>query len=50
MYKQSLAIVEKVFGPNHPKVATRLRNLMDLYRVQGRKKEAASLDKRLITI
>ena len=32
LYKQSLAIREKVLGPNHPDVAASLNNLAELYR------------------
>ena len=40
LYKRSLAIREKAFGPEHPLVATSLNNLASLYRNQGRFEEA----------
>ena len=35
-YKRSLAIQEKVLGPDHPDVAASLSNLAGLYRAEGR--------------
>ena len=35
MYRESLAICEKTFGPRHPEVATRLSNLAELHRLEG---------------
>jgi hypothetical protein len=45
-YKRSLAIWEKVLGPDHPDVATVLNNLAALYRKTGREKEAKALEDR----
>ncbi len=36
LYKESLAIRKKVFGDEHPKVATALNNLAELLRNQVR--------------
>lgn len=36
LYKRSLAIQEKAFGPDHPDVGQSLTNLAALYRAQGR--------------
>ena len=36
MYVKSLTILEKVLGPNHPKIATSLINLASLYRQQDK--------------
>lgn len=49
-YKRSLAIFEKVRGPDHPDVATVLTNLGLLYASQGRFAEAEPLYKRGLTI
>ncbi|MBT6561325.1 MAG: tetratricopeptide repeat protein, partial [Candidatus Scalindua sp.] len=43
LYKRSLEIKEKSFGPDHPDVATTLNNLADLYRQQGKYEEAEPL-------
>ncbi|CAN0547894.1 unnamed protein product [Ectocarpus sp. 12 AP-2014] len=47
LYKRSLAIVEKDLGPDHPRVATSLKNLADLLESQGKYEEAAPLLERL---
>jgi tetratricopeptide (TPR) repeat protein len=47
LYRQSLEIVEKTFGPNHVKVARRLRHLADLYQATGKRDMAAPLLERL---
>jgi hypothetical protein len=39
IYKRSLAILEKVLGPQHPDT----RAVLQLYRAQGRDKEAERL-------
>ena len=49
LYKQSLAIREKVLGPNHPDVAASLNNLAELYRT-GRYTDAEPLLKRALAI
>jgi tetratricopeptide (TPR) repeat protein len=50
LYKQSLAIREKVLGPNHSEVAASLNNLVLLYGKQGRYSEAIPLARRALTI
>jgi tetratricopeptide (TPR) repeat protein len=50
LYKQSLAIYEKTFGPDHPNVATALNNLARLYQDQGRYTDAEPLYKRSLAI
>lgn len=48
--KQSLAIAEQQFGPNHHQVGTALNNLALLYNAQGRYAEAEPLHKRDLSI
>jgi len=48
--EKSLAINEKVHGPEHPEVATSLNNLAEIYRAQGRYLDAEPLLKRAVTI
>ena len=50
LYKQSLAILEKILGKDHPNIATSLGNLAELYRVQGRYADAEPLFKQAIEI
>jgi tetratricopeptide (TPR) repeat protein len=50
MFKRSLAIKEKTFGPNHPDVAIALINLASLYGEQARFSEAEPLHKRALAI
>jgi CHAT domain-containing protein len=50
MYKRSLAIKEKAFGPDHPDVALSLNNLAQLYHAQGRYTDAEPMYKRSLTI
>jgi len=50
LYKQSLAIREKVLGPNHSEVAASLNSLVLLYGKQGRYSEAIPLAQRALTI
>jgi tetratricopeptide (TPR) repeat protein len=50
LLKRSLAIREKVRGPDHPDVATSVNNLAVLYRHQGRYADAEPLIKRALTI
>ena len=50
LYKRSLAIKEKILGPEHPNVALSLYNLAYLYHNQGRYAEAERLYKRSLTI
>ena len=47
---RALAITEKVFGPNHPKVAIRLNNLAQLLQDTGRLAEAEPLMRRALEI
>ena len=44
--KRSLAIFERVLGPDHPDVAQALNNLAELYRAQGRYADAEPFYKR----
>ena len=37
LYRRSLAIDEKIYGPDHPEVATGLHNWAELLRVQVRR-------------
>ena len=50
LYLRALTIQQKVYGPNHPEVATVLSNLAVLYDKQGRYAEAEPLCKRSLTI
>lgn len=50
LYKRSLAISEKAFGPGHPNVATSLENLAVLLVATGRRAEADRLLKRATAI
>ncbi|MFC1813497.1 tetratricopeptide repeat protein [Thermodesulfobacteriota bacterium] len=46
LYKRSLAILEKAFGPDHPQVAIFLRNMAKCYMKTGKEKEAEKLEAR----
>ena len=48
--RRALAIDEKSFGPDHPKVAIRLNNLALLLRVTNRLAEAEPLVRRALKI
>ena len=48
--KKALQIAEQEVGPDHPDVATSLKNLAALYRKTGREKEAELLKKRAAAI
>jgi tetratricopeptide (TPR) repeat protein len=50
LYELSLAIDEKAFGPEHPKVAYALNNLATLLKRQGSYAEARPLYERSLTI
>ncbi|WP_363268433.1 tetratricopeptide repeat-containing protein [Okeania sp. SIO2B3] len=50
LYKNSLAIREKVLGVDHPSVAESLNNLADIYSHQGRYSEAEPLLQRSLAI
>ena len=50
LYKRSLEIREKVFGKDHPDVATSLENLASLYRATHREKDAAAFKERAAAI
>ena len=50
LYKRSLAIWEKVLGPDHPYVCASLENMAELYRATNRPKEADALDRRAAKI
>jgi tetratricopeptide (TPR) repeat protein len=47
LYEKSLAIVEKAFGPKHPKATRRLRRLADLYQSTGKNDRAEPILERL---
>lgn len=44
--KKALEIVERALGSVHPKVATSLNNLMELYKKVGKEEEAKRLEER----
>ena len=46
LYQRSLAILERVLGPEHPNVATSLNNYAQLLRKKGQNAEAASMEAR----
>ena len=46
LYKRSLAIVEKAYGPEHREVANVLQRLAILYTAEGRSAEGEQLMKR----
>jgi len=50
LFKRALAIDEKAFGPDHPRVAMSLKNLAVLYRAMGRDDEAEPLEQRAARI
>ena len=50
LYKHSLAIYEKLLGPEHTEVATVLNNLGCVYNAQGNYSEAEPLQLRALTI
>jgi len=50
LLRRSLAISEKVLGPEAPDVATSLNNLALLYRAQGQYEKAAPLHERALAI
>jgi tetratricopeptide (TPR) repeat protein len=43
LYQRTLAIREKLLGPEHPDTATSLNNLTELYRTQGKYEQAEPL-------
>ena len=50
IYLDALQECEAVFGSNHPKLATILPHLADLYRIMGRKTAAANVLQRSISL
>ena len=50
LYQRSLAIYEKILGPDHPNVATGLNNLAEIYRDQTKYAEAEPLYRRSLAI
>jgi tetratricopeptide (TPR) repeat protein len=50
LYKRSLAIREKVLGPDHPDVAASLNNLAVLYKTRGKYVEAEPRYERSLAI
>jgi len=48
--KEALKVAENTFGPDHPRTATSLNNLGEVYRAQGRYAEAEPLYKRALEI
>ena len=49
LYKRSLAIFERVLGPDHPDVALSLNNLAELYAAQSRYSDALPIVQRTIS-
>jgi tetratricopeptide (TPR) repeat protein len=49
-YKQSLEVIEKALGPDHPDLATTLENLAELFRKTNRISEAELLEARVVRI
>ncbi len=47
LYKQALAIKEKVLGPDHPDVAIVLENMVEFYKKIGEVDEAKRLEERV---
>ncbi len=50
LFQQTLAVDEKVLGPEHPDTATTLSNLAIVYGNQGKYAEAESLNQRALAI
>jgi len=50
LYERALAIDEKVYGKEHPEVATDLNNLANLYYAQGAYEQALPLSERALAI
>ena len=50
LYKQALAIREKIFNPDHPAIGESLNNLASLYYDQGQYADAEPLYKRSLEI
>lgn len=50
LYKRSLAILEKVLGPDHPAVAMKLEHMSDLYWDMGQENTAEELEQRAAAI
>ena len=50
LYVRSLAIREKVLGPEHPDVATSLNNLAELFSAQGNYADAEPFHRRSLEI
>ena len=50
LYRRSLAITEKAFGPNHPSLVATLANLAALCKAEGRNSEASRLINRALDI
>lgn len=50
MYRRSLVITEKQFGPRHPQVAVRLGNIANVLMNRGKLKEAESLLRKAVEI
>jgi lipopolysaccharide biosynthesis regulator YciM len=46
LYKRSLKILEKAFGPDHPHVATVLENMAELYKKMGKEDEVKRFEER----
>ncbi|MDQ5936245.1 MAG: Tetratricopeptide repeat protein, partial [Cyanobacteriota bacterium erpe_2018_sw_21hr_WHONDRS-SW48-000092_B_bin.40] len=46
LYKSSLSILEKAYGPKHPNIATVLNNYAAVLRKTNRAKEAVALEAR----
>jgi tetratricopeptide (TPR) repeat protein len=50
LYRRTLAVAEKSYGPDHPEVVTRLNNLAELLRATNRLDEAEPLYRRALAI
>jgi Tfp pilus assembly protein PilF len=50
MYRQAVAIKEKVLGPRHPELATTLNNLAVLQGKQGKQQHAKQTFRRALAI
>jgi tetratricopeptide (TPR) repeat protein len=47
LYRRSLAIAERIVGPNHPDLLVTLNNLAVLYETSGQKAEADAVYRRI---
>jgi tetratricopeptide (TPR) repeat protein len=47
LYQRALAIEEKVYGSDHPKLLTVLNNMVDMYNEMGKPENAKPLEDRI---